>query len=584
LTLALESWATGEPVPTVADLLRSNAASRVIRDKTLLRFEQHVWSYAEYYRESCRFGNLFSARLRAGRPRHVGIIAENTPDYLFAFSGAALSRATIVTLNLTQRDEHLLRDVRHTDVALLIVQEGLLPLVDELSSELDRAGVSVLVSRRFESGPASGPSSADFEDLDSALAGVSVDDPGGHPEADETLILTFTSGTSGAPKAVPWTHERIVGGSRNLAEIIGLRDTDVGYMAMPLFHANSIVCNWAPVMVTGASIAMVRRFSASRWLTDVRQFGATYANYVGKPITYILATPAQPDDGDNPLRMMFGNEGSSPRIAEFAKRFGVTMFETYGTSEGGISIRRDENTPAYALGPAPPGVRIVDDDGIDTPRARFSEHGQLLNPEECVGHLVQTKPVGAFSGYYKNEEATREYTRWGWLWTGDLAYIDDNGYVYFAGRGQDWIRVDGENFLGAPIEEIIARHPAVIMASVYGVPDPESGDQVMACVAVADPIQFDVVEFSTWLRSQQDLSPKWLPRFLRVSRDLPLNGSNKVLKRVLMRDKFRLDQVGDDVVYVWERKADYPVLFASGDEASLRQQFIATGRERFWDL
>jgi fatty-acyl-CoA synthase len=305
---------------------------------------------------------------------------------------------------------------------------------------------------------------------------------------------------------------------------------------------------------------------------------------VGKPITYVLATPERSDDSENPLRMMFGNEGSSPRIAEFAKRFGVKMFETYGTSEGGIGIPRDEHTPTYALGPAPPGVTVVDDDGNDMPRARFDQHGRLSNPEECVGHLVQTQPVGAFSGYYKNEQATRDYTRRGWLWTGDLAYIDENGYVYFAGRGEEWIRVDGENFLGAPIEEIIARHPGVIMASAYGVPDAESGDQVMACVAVKDPAQFDVVEFATWIRSQADLSPKWNPRFLRVSRDLPVNGSNKVLKRVLMREKFRLDLVGSDWVYVWRRNANYPVRFSATEEDTLHEQFVASGRERFWDL
>ncbi len=121
----------------------------------------------------------------------------------------------------------------------------------------------------------------------------------------------------------------------------------------------------------------------------------------------MLATPEQPDDADNPLRIMFGNEGASPRITQFATRFAVKMFEVYGTSEGGIAIRRDEHTPPYALGPCPPGVKVVDDDGHDMPKARFDQHGRLINAEECVGLLVQTQPVGAFSGYYKNEGATR---------------------------------------------------------------------------------------------------------------------------------------------------------------------------------
>jgi fatty-acyl-CoA synthase len=585
MALSLDSWAKGGPLPSVADLLRRNAEAAETRSKPMLLFEELGWTYDEYFRECCRFGNLFKARLPSTRPRHIGIVAENTPDYLFALGGAALSECGVVTLNLTRRGEHLQRDLRHTDVGILIVQAEFAHLLEAVWGTLGLTPERVLVTSRFSSdAPRPLLPTAEYEDLDSALVSMAADDPGGHPRAGDTLILTFTSGTTGAPKAIPWSHERVVGTSATLAEIVGLASADIAYMAMPLFHANSLVCNWGPVLATGATTAMVRRFSASRWLSDIRRFGATYANYVGKSITYVLATPEQPDDADNPLRIMFGNEGASPRLGQFAGRFGVNLFESYGTSEGGISILRDEKTPPYALGPVPPGVKVVDEEGNELAAAHLDQHGRVSNPEECVGLLVQTQPVGAFSGYYKNDEATRDYTRGGWLWTGDLAYIDANGFVYFAGRGEEWIRVDGENLLGAPIEELIARHPGVIMASAYGVPDPDSGDQVMACIAVEDPDDFDVNEFSDWMRAQVDLSPKWRPGFLRVARDLPLNGSNKVLKRLLMTEKFRLDRVTGDRVYIWGRNAEHPVAFSAAEQDALHERFVASGRERFWDL
>ena len=109
-----------------------------------------------------------------------------------------------------------------------------------------------------------------------------------------------------------------------------------------------------------------------------------------------------------------------------------------------------------------------------------------MNAEECVGEIVNVEGVGPFEGYYRNAEAMARTTRNGWYWSGDLGYVDADGWVYFAGRTSDWLRVDGENFPAAPIEAIVARHPDVMLASVYGVPDVDSGDQVMVALVLRD--------------------------------------------------------------------------------------------------
>ena len=152
--------------------------------------------------------------------------------------------------------------------------------------------------------------------------------------------------------------------------------------------------------------------------------------------------------------------------------------------------------------------------GQEAPRAVFDADGGLTNADRSVGELVNTLGVGPFEGYYRNDEAMRRTTRNGWYWSGDLGYVDQDGWVYFAGRTSDWLRVDGENFPATPIEAIIARHPDLILASVYGVPEPDSGDQVMCALVLREGATFDGATFAKWLDDQPDLSPKWRPRYV----------------------------------------------------------------------
>src|SRR5256885_13532409 len=118
---------------------------------------------------------------------------------------------------------------------------------------------------------------------------------------------------------------------------------------MPLFHSNAVQVGWAPSLVAGCAVGLARRFSASRWLSDVRRYHSTYFNYTGKPLAYLLATPEQPDDADNSLRIAFGNEGSPEVVATFARRFGLEVIDSYGATEGGIAVNRDATTPPAAL-------------------------------------------------------------------------------------------------------------------------------------------------------------------------------------------------------------------------------------------
>jgi len=567
------------PASDAAALLRRNATDPTIRDRPAVKFGDRLWSYAEYVAECHRFANLFLDRAR-GRPLHVAVLLDNTPDYLFALGGAALSGSAVVGLNHTRRDEHLLRDLDHTHCALVLTEPRHESLLVPIAASLPE----VLVSYRFPDRDAEQGERDLSRDLDDALARVGVDDTGIEPGPDTLWALIFTSGTSGAPKAVICSQRRVLVTGNRMGIIMDLGPDDVGYVCMPLFHSNALMVGWAPSVVCGASVGLARRFSASRWLDDVRHYGATYFNYTGKPLAYILSTPERSDDADNSLRVAFGNEGSPEVVDAFAQRFGVDVIDAYGATEGGVAVNRDAEERPGALGQVSEDVQVVDEEGREKPRARFDTGGRLLNADECVGEIVNTAGAGPFEGYYNNEAANQRTRRFGWYWTGDLGYLDDDRYLYFAGRNADWIRVDGENFPAQPIESAIARHPDVVLAAVYGVPDDQAGDQVMAGLVLRDGVAFDPQHFAAWLDAQEAVGPKWRPRYVRVLREPPTTGTNKVVKRTLVHQKWRSDRTGGDPVFVRGRGDASYRLFADDDERELHDSFVRYQRERFWDL
>ena len=177
----------------------------------------------------------------------------------------------------------------------------------------------------------------------------------------------------------------------------------------------------------------------------------------------------------------------------------------------------------------------------ECPPARFDEHGRVTNLDEAVGELVNTTGAGYFGGYYNDEQATAERLDGGMFWSGDLAYRDENGYVFLAGRTSDWLRVDGENLAAGMVEQVLMRHPAISRVAVYGIPDPRVGDQLVAAVVLRDEPDLDPVVFERFLAEQQDLSPKALPRYVRIAEDLPSTATNKVLKRELVKQGLEFD-------------------------------------------
>jgi fatty-acyl-CoA synthase len=473
-----------------------------------------AWTWQEYVAQSGRRAHAVAELLDPARPPHVGLLMDNTPEMAFQLGAAGLGAHVAVGLNTTRRGAGLVADIVKSDCQVVLVDPRLAPLLDDC----DLGAVRVLRS--------------DDSTWADQVAAADPAPPEAEPQPDSLFMLIFTSGTSGEPKAVRITHEKVTFPGAYLTDRLGLGRDDVFYVSMPLFHSNSVMAGWGPALVCGATVALAERFSASRLLEDLRHYGATYLNYVGKPLSYVLATPARPDDADNPLRLAFGNEAGDQDVKAFSERFGCTVVDGFGSTENAVVVTRTPGTPAGALGVPLDGVAVLDaETQQECPRAVFDASGQVLNLKEATGELVNTTGAGQFAGYYHDEKATAERMRGGMYWSGDLAYRDQDGFVYYAGRTADWLRVDGENLAAAPIERILVRHPAIAQAAVYAVPDPSSGDQLVAAlVLVGDLTPGELEQF---LAVQADLGPKQWPRHVRLLAALPRTATHKVLKRDL---------------------------------------------------
>ncbi len=562
---------------SVADYIRRNAADPEIRQKPFLLLDDFILSHEEFGTQSARLAALLLERREPGRPFHLGILLENVPEYLIALGACALSGATAVGINPVQRGAALQRDIQHTDCQFLLTAPGYGELLAPIWGDLSLARERTWVARRHAQGDVAPGEELgeDFDEVMAAVTGASLTGLAVDPEAP--YILVFTSGTTGAPKGVQISQSRMVSTGEKIGALMEVDSQACGYLAMPLFHANSQQCGFMPALLKGASLGMVRRFSRSRWLSDLRRYGVTYFNYTGKPLSFILTTPRAPDDADNPLRVAYGNEGSSRILEEFTERFGCRIIDGFGATEGGFGFARTPTDPPNSVGRPPPEIQILSPEGVRKPPGILDAEGRVQNPDESIGEIVNTAGLGKFEGYYRNPEATAERTRGGMYWSGDFGFQDKDGFVYFTGRDLSWIRVDGENFLARPIEDILQRHPDIYLCAVYAVPDSDAGDRVMATVVLSEEATFDGGEFARFLEAQGDVSPKWWPTFVRIASRIPQTATHKILKSELRAQGFSPQRVEDPIFHRVRGENTYRPFDGSAYEA-LSALFAERGR------
>src|SRR5882757_1218914 len=268
------------PSETIQQLLRELATS----DAVAVKHGDRQWTWREHMRDgSVRAAALLSL-VDPDRPAHIGVLLGNTPEFLNQMAAAGLGGYVLCGLNTTRRGAALAADVRRADCQVVVTDAEHRPLLDGV----DLGGIPVLDVSTDEWGR--------------LLANGGELTPYREPGPLDPYMLIFTSGTSGEPKAVKVSHFNVLMSGANLVQRFEMTADDTCYLSMPLFHSNALMAGWGVALAIGAAIAPAK-FSASGFLDDIRRYGATYMNYVGKPLAYILATQEQPDDADNPLRV-----------------------------------------------------------------------------------------------------------------------------------------------------------------------------------------------------------------------------------------------------------------------------------------
>ncbi|WP_235736397.1 AMP-binding protein [Nocardioides alcanivorans] len=529
-----------------------------------LLFEGRSWSWDEVVRESAQRAAALEAVApkRADRQVHIGVLLDNVPDFVFWVGAGAVAGAVVVGINSSRSGAELAHDIRHADVDLVITEDRLAHLVEGQDH-----GIAPELIFNVDS--------ATYADFLAPFKGAEL--PQTTPAPEEISLLLFSSGSTGAPKAVIVGQGRL---GRLLEAMVGrarMRRDSVTYLCMPLFHGNALMLNLGAAMHAGATVAMVRKFSASAFAPDIHRYGVTFVNYVGRALSYVLSRPELPEDRTSTLELAFGTEASETDVARFTERFGCEVMEGYGLSEGVLRINRTPESPTGSLGLPVGGadVRVIDEaTGEECPRARFDDSGRLLNPE-AVGQIVGVGLAHTFEGYYKNPGAMADRIRGDDFWTGDLAYRDAAGFFYFAGRSSDWLRVDSENFSAAPVERVLQRVDGVLAAPVFAVPDASTGDQVMCVVELAPGASFDAAAFSRHLAEQPEMSAKWWPRYVRIIDRIPLTGSNKVNKAPLRAAAW----CTDDPVWIRVGRTQEYVLLDDAGRDRIAAEFTSHGRQ-----
>ena len=261
------------------DTMQAFLRRRLSDPNVAVKHRDLQWSWSQYLAKAAARAAALIGAADPQRPMHIGSLLGNSPEMLLQMAAAGLGGYVLCGVNNTRRGEALAADIRRADCQFVVTDAEHRPLLDGL----DLGATQILDT--------STPQWAALIDSASELV------PYREVSATDAFMMIFTSGTSGNPKAVQVSHLMAMFAGTNLVQRFALSERDTCYVSMPLFHSNAVVAGWAPAVCSGAAIVPAK-FSASNFLDEVREYGVTYMNYVGKPLAYILATPERDDDAD----------------------------------------------------------------------------------------------------------------------------------------------------------------------------------------------------------------------------------------------------------------------------------------------
>jgi len=472
-------------------------------DKTALIFEGQRYSYKDLKELSDKLTSYLLKKVD-NLDQPLGVFLDNSPFFAALLLTASRLNLTIVPFPVFLKGLTLENLLKELEIKTVLGE-------DFLEKNFESLGVKFLPIREFLNFP---PTEVEFK-----------------PDLEKPYIITTTSGSTGKPKPIVLTQKvKLLRAFEGAKKVFNLTADDIYIVSTPLYHSLAERFVLLPLM-DGATAVLLKKFTLKKWLEAVQNFNVTFAVLVSSQLEAIVShlTSKGEDLNLSSLRKLISSsapllENTRKKALKLAQKYGWEIFETYGTSEVGFAtiLNMTKETDKWnSVGKPLPYVDIK----------IFSDKGEPLPPNRTGEIGVKTKTI--FAGYYKMEETTKRSFINGYFLTGDLGYLDSEGYLYFKGRKKEVIITGGINVYPQDVERVILKHPKVKECAVFGVPHDYLGEIVCAFIVPKEGENLSLSKLRNFL--VENLAPYQVPLYMELREEIPKNNLGKVVRRDLKR-------------------------------------------------
>lgn len=498
---------------TLPEIVRS--ASLRIPNKVAVKYKGKNITYQQLYRQVNALAVNLQQRVHLAKGDRVGILLKNCPEYITAYFACLEIGAVVVPLNTFLTAEELTYIFKDCQIKALITAEKFLPTAKKVRA-LFSANLDLISIDNKEQGIISWQEITEPHPINWPVM------PG---QKDDLAVILYTSGTTGYPKGAMLTHDNLLSNIHSCAKAIELKDNDCFILFLPMFHAFTFtVCVLLPLSIGAKTVILGSVMPFHRVLKSLVLDRITV--FVSIPIVYKLLLKAKIPAffffWILPLRIcVSGGAPLPPEVqAGFERRFKIPLLEGYGLSEASpvvtINPLSDVRRPG-SIGKPLPGVKV----------AIVDENGKELETNE-VGEIVVRGP-NVMQGYYNAPELTAQTLKGGWLFTGDMGRVNQDGYIYICDRKKDMILVHGMNVYSREVEDVLLTHPQVLEAAVIGKKDEHHGEIPVAFVVLKENQVVSAKEITHYCRTH--LANYKVPRQVRILKSLPKTATGKISKK-----------------------------------------------------
>ncbi|WP_313428400.1 fatty acid--CoA ligase family protein [Siminovitchia terrae] len=485
------------------------------RENTAYYFMDKQTTYEELNVSVNKFASGL-AKAGIGRGDHVALLLGNSPHFIISLYGIMRVGATAIPINPTYTPSEIAYILKDGDVKAVIALDQMVPYIEKLRTAAPKIEHYIICETGAQLTEGMETFSEVLHSGDSDFIPVPVN-------SEETAVILYTSGTTGKPKGAMLSHGNLYSNARDIRDYLKMDSKDTVITTLPMFHVFSLTVVLNAPLISGSALIIVPKFSPKEIFRVAQKYKATIFAGVPTMYNFLYQYPGSNPGDFSSMRLCISGGASMPvaLLKNFEEKFDVVVSEGYGLSEA---------SPVTCFNP------------LDRPRKPGSIGTSIFNVENKVmdefGNELPIGEVGELAvrgpnvmkGYYNMPEETSETIREGWLYTGDLARMDEEGYFYIVDRKKDLVIVGGYNVYPREVEEVLYKHPGVLEAAVIGVPDAEQGETVKAIIVPRDK-QVDRAELHQFLAER--LASYKLPKFIEFLEELPKNSTGKIMKRDL---------------------------------------------------